>query len=140
MTLALLVTLKSGFLRQSLLSTHICPDALGRGKRGGGWDICCRRYMAMPTPSSLPSTQLNPHSSLPSSAIPKLYPRNTHLNLTVPIPVYICGSDFSLKLFPGWVRHLRERIGPKMYKMWLSKSNHSCYKGRNQPWITRKKT
>ena len=42
--------------------------------------------------------------------IPSKCPPQSHCSY---IYIYICGSDFSLKLFPGWVRHLRERIGPK---------------------------
>ena len=93
----------SGFLcTNAELNVHICRDALGRGKRGGGWDIRCRQYMVTPTPSSLPSTQLNPHSSLPLLSPPQLYPQNAYLTLTThirgsalsPLPLSGCVNRF----------------------------------------------
>ena len=52
------------------LSVHICPDALGRGKRGGERMGHSLLSIYGDAHTSFPSTQLNPHSFLPSSALP----------------------------------------------------------------------
>ena len=80
------------------------------------------RTLTLPSSSTLPSYTLK----MPTSLLLYLY------IYTSVVPTF----PWSYSQV-GWDTLGRE-LAQKMYKMWLSKSNHSCSKGRNQPWLTRK--